>query len=281
MLVNFIEMLNKAKIEKCAVPHFNINNLEWTKIILEKCEELKIPVILGVTSSSAKYQGGWFVCYSIVNALIKDLKLTIPICLHVDHGTREDCIEAINSGFTSVMIDGSKYPIEENIRITKEIVEIAHKKNISVEAEIGKIGLAENDDDGYADVTECIRLCNETNVDALAPAIGNAHGIYLKIPKLNFELVNELNQKLKVPLVLHGGSGLTEEEFKKLVKLGISKININTDLQLAWKKGVTEYLENNKDIYDPRKIIYSGKDEMNKKIEELVELFETKKVTNL
>jgi len=281
MLVNFIEMLNNAKKERCAIPHFNINNLEWTKIILEKCEELKIPVILGVSSSAAKYMGGWYVCYSIVSSLIKDLNLTIPICLHVDHGTKEDCIEAIESGFTSVMIDGSKFELTENIRITKEVVEFAHSKNVSVEAEIGTIDLAEKKEENCADINECIMLCEEANIDALAPAIGNAHGIYIEKPKLNFELLGEINDRIKVPLVLHGGSGITNNELKKLIQAGISKVNINTDLQLVWKKAVIKYIENNRDIYDPRKIIYSGKDEMNKKIEELVDLFETKKVTNL
>ena len=281
MLVNFIEMLNNAKKERYAIPHFNINNLEWTKIILEKCEELKIPVILGVSSSAAKYMGGWYVCYSIVSSLIKDLNLTIPICLHVDHGTKEDCIKAIESGFTSVMIDGSKFELTENIRITKEVVEFAHSKNVSVEAEIGTIGLAEKKEENCADINECIRLCEETNIDALAPAIGNAHGIYIEKPKLNFELLKEINNRIKVPLVLHGGSGITDDELKKLIQTGISKVNINTDLQLVWKKEVMKYIENNREVYDPRKIIYSGKDEMNKKIEELVDLFETKKVTNL
>ena len=281
MLVNFIEMLNNAKKERYAIPHFNINNLEWTKIILEKCEELKIPVILGVSSSAAKYMGGWYVCYSIVSSLIKDLNLTIPICLHVDHGTKEDCIKAIENGFTSVMIDGSKFELTENIRITKEVVEFAHSKNVSVEAEIGTIGLAEKKEENCADINECIRLCEETNIDALAPAIGNAHGIYIEKPKLNFELLKEINNRIKVPLVLHGGSGITDDELKKLIQTGISKVNINTDLQLVWKKEVMKYIENNREVYDPRKIIYSGKDEMNKKIEELVDLFETKKVTNL
>lgn len=281
MLVNFIEMLNNAKKERCAIPHLNINNLEWSKIILEKCQELNVPVILGVSASAAEYFGGWYVCYSVVSSLIKSLNITIPVCLHVDHGTKEECIEAINSGFTSVMIDASKYKIEENIKITKEVVDYAHQRNVSVEAEIGTIGLAENKENNWADINECIRLCEETNIDAIAPAIGNAHGIYIETPKLNFKLLKEINDKIKIPLVLHGGSGITNDEMKELIQNGISKVNINTDLQLVWKKGVMKYIENNKDVYDPRKIIYSGKKEMNKKIEELVDLFETKKVSNL
>ena len=276
MLVNFIDMLNKAKEGNYAIPHFNINNLEWTKIILEKCEDLKIPVILGVSSSASKYMGGWFVCSNMVGSLIKEMNITIPVCLHVDHGTKEDCINAINNGFTSVMIDASKYKIDENIKITKEVVEYAHQRGISVEAEVGSIGLTTDSENIYADINDCIRLYKETGINALAPAIGNAHGIYLEKPRLNYELLDEIKREISIPLVLHGGSGISHEDFEKLIKHGISKVNINTDLQIAWKKGLTNFLENNKEVYDPRKIILSGKEEMNKKIEELVNLFNTK-----
>ena len=276
MLVNFNEILQEAKKGNYAIPHFNINNLEWAKIILEKCDNLKIPVILGVSSSAAKYMGGWYVCSSLVKALIKELNITIPVCLHVDHGTKEDCIEAINKGFSSVMVDASEYPIDKNIEITKEVVKYAHERGISVEAEVGSIGLTTDSKEIYADINECIKIAEETGCDALAPAIGNAHGIYLEEPKLNYELLEEITERIDIPLVLHGASGIKKEELKELIKKGITKININTDLQIAWKKGVLEYLEENKDVYDPRKIIYSGKSEMEKKIEELVEIFETK-----
>lgn len=280
MLVNFIEMLNIAKKENYAIPHFNINNLEWAKIIIEKCNDLKVPVILGVSSSAAKYMGGWLVCSNMVTALIKELNIKIPVCLHVDHGTKEECIEAIDKGFTSVMIDASKYPIEDNIKITKEVVFYAHNKGISVEAEVGSIGLTTASDGIYANVDDCIRMVNETGIDALAPAIGNAHGIYLTKPNLNFDLLDELNSKIDIPLVLHGASGIKEEDISKLIEKGITKININTDLQLVWKNEVVKYIKNNQTEYDPRKIIYSGKEEMNKRIEYLVNLFKTKKVTD-
>lgn len=276
MLVNFIDMLNKAREGNYAIPHFNINNLEWTKIILEKCEDLKTPVILGVSSSAAKYMGGWLVCSNMVSSLIKELNITIPVCLHVDHGTKEDCIKAIDNGFTSVMIDASKYKIDENIRITKEVVEYAHQRGISVEAEVGSIGLTTDKNDIYADINDCIRLYKETGIDALAPAIGNAHGIYLEKPKLNYELLDSIKKEISIPLVLHGGSGITDEDFKKLIEHGISKVNINTDLQIAWKKGLMDFIKNNNEVYDPRKIILSGKEEMNKTIEKLVNLFNTK-----
>ena len=215
-------------------------------------------------------------CSNMVSSLIKELNITIPVCLHVDHGTKEDCIKAIDNGFTSVMIDASKYKIDENIRITKEVVEYAHQRGISVEAEVGSIGLTTDKNDIYADINDCIRLYKETGIDALAPAIGNAHGIYLEKPKLNYELLDSIKKEISVPLVLHGGSGITDEDFKKLIEHGISKVNINTDLQIAWKKGLMDFLKNNNEVYDPRKIILSGKEEMNKTIEKLVNLFNTK-----
>ncbi|MBR4618159.1 MAG: ketose-bisphosphate aldolase [Bacilli bacterium] len=280
MLVNFIDMLKKAKKNNYAVPHFNINNLEWTKFILEKCENLQIPVILGVSANAACYMGGWSVCRSLVESLIKSLNITIPVCLHVDHGTKEDCISAIDAGFTSVMIDASQFDISKNIRITKEVVEYAHSKNVSVEAEVGSLRNNKNIEN-YASLDECIRLCNETKIDALAPAIGNAHGIYIEKPKLNFDLLQNISNNTDIPLVLHGGSGICEKDIKKLIHFGISKININTDLQIAWKKGLMKYINENKTIYDPRKIMTSTKVYFDDKIEELVTLFETKRVTDL
>ncbi len=275
MLVNFNEMLKQAKENNYAVPHFNINNLEWTKFILEECEKLQIPVILGVTNTTAKYFGGWSVCYSVVTSLIKDLNITIPVCLHLDHGTEEDCYCAINTGFTSVMIDASMYNLDKNIGITKRVVECAHKKGISVEAEIGEIKGNSNS----ITLDDCKKFCLETKIDALAPGIGNIHGIYKEKPHLNFELLKEISTNIDIPLVLHGGSGIPQEDIKKCIQNGITKININTDLQVVWRKEVEKYIINNKEIYDPRKIISSAKDQFNGKIEELINLFETKKVT--
>lgn len=281
MLVNFNEMLKQARKNNYAVPHFNINNLEWTRFILEKCESLKIPVILGVSPSTAKYMGGWSVCYNLVTSLLEELTIKIPVCLHVDHGTEEDCIMAIESGFTSVMIDASKYSLDKNIEITKRVTEYAHKNNVSVEAEIGYISTNTKNEIEYASVENCKKLYEATKIDALAPAIGNIHGIYLSKPKLDFNLLSAINRSLNIPLVLHGGSGLAESDFKSCIKNGIAKININTDLQLSWYKGITDFIAKNPDIYDPRKIISSGKQQFNDKIEELVSIFETKKVADL
>lgn len=281
MLVNFNEILHQAQKRKCAIPHFNINNLEWAKFILEKCEELKVPVILGVSVSAAQYMGGWDVCYNMVTALLQDLNITIPVCLHVDHGTKDECLKAIDSGFNSVMIDASSYDIKENISITSEVVKYAHSKNVSVEAEIGAIGNSNNQDIKYAKLEDCITFCNKVKIDVLAPAIGNCHGIYKSAPNLNFELLSNLSNNINIPLCLHGASGITNDDLQKLIKLGVCKININTDLQIAWKQGVDNYLRDNPDVYDPRKIIGSGKDNMQKRIKELVELFETKRVTEL
>ena len=280
MLVNFIDMLEKAKENNYAVPHFNINNLEWTKYILEKCDSLRIPVILGVSPNAAQYMGGYQVSVALVKSLIKSLNITIPVCLHLDHGTKDDCTKAIEAGFTSVMIDASKYNILKNIEITKEVVNYAHQKNVSVEAEVGSIGNS-NTEGNCAKLEECLKLYNEAKIDALAPAIGNTHGIYIEKPNLNFELVKELKNKLNIPLVLHGGSGINKEEIKKLIKLGICKININTDLQLVWKKRLDQFIKENPNIYDPRKIFNSTKQDFDVKIEELVKLFETKRVTDL
>lgn len=277
MLVNFNEMLKKAKEEHYAIPHFNINNLEWTKYILEQCQALNVPVILGVSSQTAKYMGGWSVPVAFTKALINELELTIPICLHVDHGSLEECKRAIDAGFPSVMIDASKYDLEENIRITKEVVDYAHIKNVSVEAEIGSIGLTtDNKEAIYASLEDCITLYKETHIDALAPAIGSAHGIYTKDPQLNFDRLREISNSLPIPLVLHGGSGIPDEELKKAIIYGISKINVNTDLQVSWSNDVKSFIKDNNNVYDPRKIISSGQSAIANKITELIKLFGTK-----
>lgn len=280
MLVNFKEMLNKAKQEKYAVPHFNINNLEWTKYILEKCQELNIPVILGVSEGAAKYMGGFNVITNMVNGLIKDLNITIPVCLHVDHGTSfESCKKAIDAGFTSVMIDASKHELEENIRITKEVVEYAHEKGVSVEAEVGHIGGTEDNitsTSTNATLEDCLELYNNTNIDSLAPALGSVHGFYKGEPNLDFETMKIINDNLPIPLVLHGGTGIPNDKIEKAIECGISKININTDLQAVWSKSVRKLLETNAEVYDPRKVIGSGEEAIKKRIEEIVSLFKTR-----
>ncbi|MDO4995693.1 MAG: class II fructose-1,6-bisphosphate aldolase [Bacilli bacterium] len=278
MLVNSKEMLEKAKKGHYAVPHFNINDLEWTKYILEKCNELNVPVILGVSDGAGKYMGGYNAIYGMVTGLIKDLNITIPVCLHVDHGCTETCKKALEAGFTSVMIDASKYELDENIRITKEIVDLAHAKGATVEAEVGHIGGTEDNitsDVFYATLEECERLYNETGIDSIAPALGSVHGFYKGEPNLNFERMALINEKLPIPLVLHGGSGIPNEKIEKAIECGISKINVNTELQASWSKAVREFLNTDDKAYDPRKVIGSGEKAMKQTIEDKVKLFKT------
>lgn len=281
MLVNFKEMLMDAKKGKYAVPHLNINNLEWTKYILEKCNELQVPVILGVSEGAAKYMGGYDVIVGMVKGLMKDLNITIPVCLHVDHGSsKETCIKAINAGFTSVMIDASRHELDENIKITKEVVEYAHERGVSVEAEVGHIGGSEDNitsTSTNATLEDCLTLYENTGIDSLAPALGSVHGFYKGEPNLDFVTMEEINENLPIPLVLHGGTGIPDDKIKKAISCGISKININTDLQSVWSKAVRQFLDENKDVYDPRKIIGSGEQAIKNRIEEIVTLFGTKR----
>lgn len=280
MLVNFVEMLNKAKKEHYAVPQFNINNLEWTKYILEECKELNVPVILGVSEGAAKYMGGFNVVASMVKELVKSLNVKTPVCIHLDHGTsKESCIKAIDAGFTSVMIDASRHELPENIRITKEVVEYAHAKNVSVEAEVGHIGGTEDNitaTSTNATLEDCKVLYENTQIDSLAPALGSVHGFYKGEPNLDFETMEIINNNLPIPLVLHGGTGIPADKIAKAISCGISKININTDLQAVWSNAVREKLENDKEVYDPRKVIGSGETAMKTRIKELVTLFGTR-----
>ena len=281
MLVNFNEMLMNAKKGKYAVPHLNINNLEWTKYILEKCNELNVPVILGVSEGAAKYMGGYNAVAGMVKGLMKDLNITIPVCLHVDHGSsKETCIKAIDAGFTSVMIDASRHELDENIKITKEVVAYAHERGVSVEAEVGHIGGTEDNITSSATnatLEDCLTLYNNTGIDSLAPALGSVHGFYKGEPNLDFETMEIINENLPIPLVLHGGTGIPDDKIKKAISCGISKININTDLQSVWSKAVRKFLEENKEVYDPRKIIGSGEKAIKDRIEEIVTLFGTKR----
>lgn len=276
MLVNMKDMLLKAKENKYAVPHFNINNLEWTKFILEECEELRSPVILGVSEGATKYMGGYNVVADMVRALVSSLNITVPVALHLDHGSNFDnCKKALDAGFTSVMIDASKHALEENIRITKEVVDYAKGFNATVEAEIGHIGGEEDGMSGgilYADVLECIELVEKTNIDALAPALGSVHGLYKGEPKLEFNLMKEIGLKTNMPLVLHGGTGIPDYQIKQAIECGTTKININTELQIAWTNGVREFLSNDSKVYDPRKVIKGGESNIKKAIKEKIEL---------
>lgn len=277
MLVNMNEMLIKAFKEKYAVPQFNINNLEWTKFILEECQQNNSPVILGVSEGAIKYFGGYKTVTAVVRSLIEELKITIPVALHLDHGSSvESCVKAIAAGFTSVMIDASNYPIEENVRITNEVVKIAKKYKISVEAEVGAVGGAEDgvaNEIKFATIEECQELVKKTNVDCLAPALGSVHGLYKGEPKLNLARMMEISTILSIPLVLHGGTGIPDETIKESIKCGISKININTELQVVWALAVREFLVLYDKEYDPRKIINAGQSAIKKAVLDKIVLF--------
>lgn len=258
-LVNMKDMLNKAIEGKYAVGQFNINNLEWTKTILTVSEEMNSPVILGVSEGAARYMGGYRTVVNMVKGLMEDLGITVDVAIHLDHGTTfEKCKEAIDAGFTSVMIDASHHPLEENIRLTKEVVDYAKPRNVSVEAELGTVGGQEDDISGsikYADVDECVRLVNEAEIDCLAPALGSVHGPYKGEPVLGFKEMGEIGQATKKPLVLHGGTGIPDDKIKKSISLGTAKINVNTECQLAFARELRALLAKDDKVYDPRKII--------------------------
>jgi len=276
VLINSKQMLIDAKNKKYAVPQFNINNLEWTKYILEKCQEMNLPVILGVSEGAIKYMGGCNTVVGMVKGLINDLNITIPVCLHVDHGQSfELCKKAIDAGFTSVMIDASKYSLEENLKITKEVVDYAHLNNVTVEAEVGHIGGTEDNitsNANNATLEDCLKIA-ESGIDSLAPALGSVHGLYKGEPNLDFETMKLINENLPIPLVLHGGTGIPEEDIRKAIQCGISKININTELQIAWHDEVLKFIVNNRETYDPRKVISSGKEAIKKSVEEKNKMF--------
>lgn len=280
-LVEASEMLKKALEGKYAVPHFNINNLEWTKSILEACEEVKSPVILGVSEGAVKYMGGFNTVIGMVKGMVEDLQVTIPVALHLDHGSYEGAKKAIELGFTSVMFDGSHYHISENLEKTREVVKLAHAKGVSVEAEVGSIG---GEEDGIigtgelADPKECLQMV-ECGIDFLAAGIGNIHGEYPENwDGLNFERIEEIQKTIgAVPMVLHGGTGIPEDMIKKAISLGISKINVNTENQWAFQKAVRKYIEEGKDLvgkgFDPRKLLAPGSQAIKDMCKEKIELF--------
>ena len=280
MLVNSNDLLSKALKEGYAIPAYNINNLEWTKYILEACSEDKSPVILAVTEKSANYCGGYKVIYNMVKNLMDSLNIKVPVVLHLDHGSSfESCKEAINAGFTSVMLDKSKENLEENISETNKVIDYANLKNVSVEAEVGAMNEEENHSDaniGYANLEDVKTFVLQTGVNSLAPAIGNKHGVYKGEAKIDFELLGAICKETKIPIVLHGASGLDENKIRTAIFCGVCKININTDLQIAWSKGVRSFLEYDKDVYDPRTIIGSGEKSIKSLIHEKNNLFGSK-----
>lgn len=277
MLCNTKDMLLDAFNNKYAICQFNINNLEWAKYILEECEKNLSPVILGVSESAVKYMGGYNTVSMMITGMMLDLNITIPVALHLDHGSSvESCKKAIDAGFTSVMIDSSIYELDENIKIVNEVCDYARIYDVSVEAEIGNIGTSENiNSDSLATKEDSIKLYNSTKIDSLAPSIGSIHGICKSSPKLDFDRTKEISKSLNIPLVLHGGTGISDEDIKKIIECGISKININTELQVVWSNSIKEYLKNNNDVYDPRKIISSGEENMKKAISNKLHLVDS------
>ena len=281
MLVPVTEMLKKAKNEKYAVGQFNINNLEWTKAILMTAQELNSPVILGVSEGAGKYMTGFKTIVGMVNGMLEELKITVPVALHLDHGSYDGAINAMNAGFSSIMFDGSHYPIAENVEKTKELVKMAGEKGISVEAEVGSIG---GEEDGVvgggevADPNEC-KMIADLGIDILAAGIGNIHGKYPANWKgLNFEVLEKISEiTAPMPLVLHGGTGIPADMIKKAISLGVSKINVNTECQLAFADATRKYIEEGKDLegkgFDPRKLLAPGTEAIKATVKEKMELF--------
>lgn len=281
MLVSAKEMLTKAKAGKYAVGQFNINNLEWTKAILLTAEELKSPVILGVSEGAGKYMCGYTTVVGMVKGMINELGITVPVALHLDHGSYEHAKKCIDAGFSSVMFDGSKYPIAENIEKTKELVEMTGKLGISLEAEVGAIG---GEEDGVigggevADPEEC-KMIADLGVTMLAAGIGNIHGKYPENWQgLRFDVLEKIsNLTGDMPLVLHGGTGIPADMIKKAISLGVSKINVNTECQLAFAAATRKYIEEGKDLegkgFDPRKLLAPGFEAIKATVKEKMELF--------
>ena len=281
MLVSAKEMLNKAREGKYAVGQFNINNLEWTKSILLTSQELQSPVILGVSEGAGKYMTGFKTVAAMVKAMMEELNITVPVALHLDHGTYEGCYKCIKAGFSSIMFDGSHYPIEENIEKTKELVKIAHAMGLSLEAEVGSIGGEEGGVVGMgecADPAECKAIA-DLGVDFLAAGIGNIHGKYpANWPGLRFDVLEAVKAQVgDMPLVLHGGTGIPEDMIKKAISLGVAKINVNTECQLTFAEATRKYIEAGKDQqgkgYDPRKLLAPGAEAIKGTVKEKMELF--------
>ncbi len=281
MLVSAKEMLDKAKAGHYAVGQFNINNLEWTKSILLTAQELKSPVILGVSEGAGKYMTGFKTVAAMVKAMDEELGITVPVALHLDHGTYEGCYKCIKAGFTSIMFDGSHYPIEENVEKTKELVAVAHAMGMSIEAEVGSIG---GEEDGVVGAGECAdpaecKMIADLGVDMLAAGIGNIHGKYPENwAGLSFETLDAVQKETgAMPLVLHGGTGIPEDMIKKAISLGVAKINVNTECQLSFQEATRKYIEAGKDLegkgFDPRKLLAPGAEAIKATVKEKMELF--------
>ena len=281
MLTNAIEMMKEAKTGHYAVGQFNINNLEWTKAILLTAQELNSPVILGVSEGAAKYMTGFKTVTEMVKAMDESLGITVPVAIHLDHGTYDGCLKCIEAGFTSIMFDGSHFDIEENIQKTTELVELAHKNNMSFEAEVGSIGGVEDGVVGtgeIADPEQCSQIAS-LGIDFLAAGIGNIHGVYPENWKgLDFDALEKIHESTSgIPLVLHGGTGIPEDMIKKAIDLGVTKINVNTECQLSFAAATRKYIEEGKDKvgkgFDPRKLLDPGFKAIKETVREKMELF--------
>ena len=281
MLVSAKEMLDKAKAGHYAVGQFNINNLEWTKAILLTAQELNSPVILGVSEGAGKYMTGYKTVAAMVKAMMEELGITVPVALHLDHGSYEGCLKCVEAGFSSIMFDGSHYPIDENVAKTTELVTLAHSKGMSIEAEVGSIG---GEEDGVIGAGECAdpdecKAIADLGVDMLAAGIGNIHGKYpANWAGLSFETLDAVQQKTgDMPLVLHGGTGIPDDMIKKAISLGVAKINVNTECQLSFAAATREYIEAGKDLegkgFDPRKLLLPGTEAIKATVKEKMELF--------
>ena len=281
MLVSAKEMLQKAKAGHYAVGQFNINNLEWTKAILTAAEETKSPVILGVSEGAGKYMCGYKTVVGMVNGMLEEMNITVPVALHLDHGSYDGCMKCIEAGFSSVMFDGSHYPIEENVAKTKELVAICAEKGLSLEAEVGAIG---GEEDGVVGMGECAdpnecKMVADLGVDFLAAGIGNIHGKYpANWQGLSFETLDAIQQLTgDLPVVLHGGTGIPDDMIKRAIDLGVSKINVNTECQLVFAEATRKYIEAGKDLegkgFDPRKLLKPGAEAIVAKVKEKMELF--------
>ena len=280
-LVSVKDMLEKARDGKYAVGQFNINNLEWAKAVLQTAEELKSPVILGVSEGAGKYMTGFKTVADMVKAMLVEMKITVPVALHLDHGTYEGCYKCIEAGFSSIMFDGSHFPIEENIAKTKELVAVCKKKGLSIEAEVGSIGGEEDGVVGLgecADPDECKKIA-DLGVTILAAGIGNIHGKYpANWPGLRFDVLEKIKAKTgDMPLVLHGGTGIPTDMIKKAISLGVAKINVNTECQLAFQAATRKYIEEGKDLvgkgFDPRKLLAPGFEAIKATVKEKMEIF--------
>lgn len=266
--------IHKAKKEHYAIPQINVNGLIWIECILKVAEKTRSPIILGTTDKIIDFLGGYdFICKTIRNK-IESMNITVPVIIHLDHGlTVEGCKKAVDAGYDSVMFDGSKLPIEENIELTKQVVDYAHKNNVIVEGEVGAIGGNEDGVIGnvqYAKLDDCINLAQKAHIDTLAPALGSVHGKYKGEPNLGFEEMKEIQETIDIPLVLHGASGISDEDLVKAIKLGHAKINFNTEINIAWSNELREVLTNDTSLFNPQQILNPSKKAIEQTVESII-----------